>query len=125
MVRDAEANKAEDEKRKALVEARNQAEALIHSSEKSLSEFGDKVAAEDKTAIETAIADLKSAKDGEDAEAISTKSQTLIQASMKLGEAMYKAQQAEGGEEHDGGPTKDDGVVDAEFEEVHDEKKSA
>jgi molecular chaperone DnaK len=126
MVRDAEANKAEDEKRKALVEARNQAEALIHSSEKSLSEFGDKVAPEDKTAIETAIADLKSAKDAEDVEAINTKSQTLIQASMKLGEAMYKAQAAEGeGAEHDGGPTKDDGVVDAEFEEVNDEKKSA
>jgi molecular chaperone DnaK len=126
MVRDAEANKAEDEKRKALVEARNQAEALIHSSEKSLSEFGDKVAVEDKTAIETAIADLKSAKDGEDVEAISAKSQTLIQASMKLGEAMYKAQAEAGADaEHDGGPTKDDGVVDAEFEEVSDEKKSA
>ena len=124
MVKDAEANKAEDEKRKALVEARNQAEALIHSSEKSLAEFGDKVSAEDKTAIETAIADLKTAKDGEDSEAISTKSQTLIQASMKLGEAMYKAQAAEG-DEHDGGPTKDDGVVDAEFEEVSDDKKSA
>ncbi len=126
MVRDAEANKADDEKRKALVEARNQAEALIHSSEKSLSEFGDKVAAEDKTAIETAIADLKSAKDGEDSEAIAAKSQTLIQASMKLGEAMYKAQAEAGADgEHDGGPTKDDGVVDAEFEEVSDEKKSA
>jgi molecular chaperone DnaK len=124
MVKDAEANKAEDEKRKALVEARNQAEALIHSSEKSLGEFGDKVSAEDKSAIETAIADLKSAKDGEDVEAISTKSQTLIQASMKLGEAMYKAQQAESAEP-DGGPTKDDGVVDAEFEEVHEDKKSA
>jgi molecular chaperone DnaK len=124
MVKDAEANKAEDEKRKALVEARNQAEALIHSSEKSLGEFGDKVPAEDKAAIETAIAELKSAKDGEDVEAISTKSQTLIQASMKLGEAMYKAQQAESAEP-DGGPTKDDGVVDAEFEEVHEDKKSA
>jgi len=126
MVRDAEANKAEDEKRKALVEARNQAEALIHSSEKSLADFGDKVSAEDKTAIEAAIADLKAAKDGEDAEAISTKSQTLIQASMKLGEAMYKASADAGADdEHDGGPTKDDGVVDAEFEEVSDDKKSA
>jgi molecular chaperone DnaK len=124
MVRDAEANKADDEKRKALVEARNQAESLLHSSEKSLAEFGDKVSAEDKSAIEAAIADLKSAKDGEDAEAISAKSQTLIQASMKLGEAMYKAQQAETGEgEH--GSAKDDGVVDAEFEEVSEDKKSA
>ena len=108
------------------MEAKNQAEALLHSSEKSLADFGDKVSAEDKAAIETAIADLKSAKEGDDAEAISTKSQTLIQASMKLGEAMYKAQAAEGADaEHDGGPTKDDGVVDAEFEEVHDDKKSA
>jgi len=126
MVRDAEANKADDEKRKALVEARNQAEALIHSSEKSLGEFGDKVSAEDKTAIEAAIADLKSAKDAEDVEAINAKSQTLIQASMKLGEAMYKAQaDASADDEHDGGPSKDDGVVDAEFEEVSDDKKSA
>ena len=122
MVKEAEANKAEDDKRKAVIEARNQADALIHSSEKSLGEFGDKVSAEDKTAIETAIADLKSVKDGDDAEAISTKSQTLIQASMKLGEAMYKAQQSEAGAE---GEAKDDGVVDAEFEEVSDEKKSA
>jgi len=124
MVREAELNKAEDEKRKALVEARNQAEALIHSSEKSLGEFGDKVSAEDKSAIETAIADLKGAKDGDNVEAINAKSQTLIQASMKLGEAMYKAQQAEGGEPEAGG-SKDDGVVDAEFEEVSEDKKSA
>jgi molecular chaperone DnaK len=123
MVKDAEANKADDEKRKALIEARNQADALIHSSEKSLGEFGDKVTAEDKTAIETAVADLKSVKDGDDVEAINAKSQTLIQASMKLGEAMYKAQQSDGGA--DGAEAKDDGVVDAEFEEVSDEKKSA
>ena len=125
MVKDAEANKADDEKRKALIEARNQAEALIHSSEKSLAEFGDKVTADDKTAIETAVTDLKSVKDADDVEAINAKSQTLIQASMKLGEAMYKAQQSEGG--GDGSEeAKDDGVVDAEFEEVSgDEKKSA
>jgi molecular chaperone DnaK len=123
MVKDAEANKADDEKRKALIEARNQADALIHSSEKSLGEFGDKVTAEDKTAIETAVADLKSVKDGDDVEAINAKSQTLIQASMKLGEAMYKAQQSDAGA--DGAEAKDDGVVDAEFEEVSDEKKSA
>jgi molecular chaperone DnaK len=126
MVKEAESHKAEDEKRKQLVEARNQADALIHSSEKSLAEFGDKVTADEKTAIETAIADLKAAKDQDDVEAIAAKTQTLIQASMKLGEAMYKAQQADGAAaEHDGGPSKDDGVVDAEFEEVHDDKKSA
>jgi molecular chaperone DnaK len=122
MVKDAESHKAEDEKRKQLVEARNQADALIHSSEKSLAEFGDKVTAEEKAAIETAVAELKSAKDGDDADAIAAKTQTLIQASMKLGEAMYKAQAADAGAE---GAAKDDGVVDAEFEEVSDEKKSA
>jgi molecular chaperone DnaK len=122
MVKEAESHKAEDEKRKQLVEARNQADALIHSSEKSLAEFGDKVSAEEKTAIETAIADLKAAKDQDDVEAIATKTQTLIQASMKLGEAMYKAQQAEGAE---GGAASEDGVVDAEFEEVSDDKKKS
>jgi molecular chaperone DnaK len=122
MIKTAEANKADDEKRKALIEARNQADAMIHSTEKSLKEFGDKVSAEDKTAIETALADLKSAKDGEDAEDIKAKSQTLIQASMKLGEAMYGQPGAEGGA---GEQPADDGVVDAEFEEVDDDKKSA
>lgn len=126
MVKDAEANKGEDEKRKALIEARNQADAMIHSTEKSLKEFGDKVSAADKTAIETALADLKAAKDGEDADDIRAKSQTLIQASMKLGEAMY----GQGGDDADGGAedskAEDDNVVDAEFEEVDDgPKKSA
>jgi molecular chaperone DnaK len=123
MVKDAEANKAEDEKRKSLIEARNQADALIHSTEKSLKDFGDKVPAADKTAIETALEDLKSAKDGEDAEDIRAKSQTLIQASMKLGEAMYGQGGGDAGEAGDA--AEDDGVVDAEFEEVDDGKKSA
>jgi molecular chaperone DnaK len=122
MIKSAEANKADDEKRKALIEARNQADAMIHSTEKSLKEFGDKVSAEDKTAIETALADLKTAKDGEDAEDIKAKSQTLIQASMKLGEAMYGQPGADGGAAEQ---PADDGVVDAEFEEVDDDKKSA
>jgi molecular chaperone DnaK len=123
MVKDAEANAEADKQRKALIEARNAADSLIHSTEKSLTEFGDKVAAADKTAIETAVADLKAVKDGEDAEAITSKTQTLMQASMKLGEAMYAAQQAEAGAGEPG--HKDDGVVDAEFEEVSDDKKSA
>jgi molecular chaperone DnaK len=123
MVKDAEANKAEDEKRKNLIEARNQADALIHSTEKSLKEFGDKVQPADKTAIETALEDLKSAKDGEDAEDIRAKSQTLIQASMKLGEAMYGQGGGDAGDA--GSAAEDDGVVDAEFEEVDDGKKSA
>lgn len=124
MVQEAEANKAEDEKRKAAVEAKNQAEAVVHSTEKALAEHGDKISGDDKTAIETALADVKSELEGNDAEAISAKTQTLIQASMKLGEAMYAAQQG-GSEEQPQGAAADD-VVDAEFEEVSDDdKKSA
>jgi len=123
MVREAEKNAAEDKKRKALVEARNHADSLIHSTEKSVAEYGDKVSAADKAAIEAAVADLKTVKDGDDAEAIEAKTKTLMEASMKLGEAMYAAQQG-GAEAHADGH-KDDGVVDAEFEEVDDSKKSA
>jgi molecular chaperone DnaK len=122
MVQEAESHKADDEKRKAAVEARNQADAAVHSTEKAMAEHSDKVSPEDKTAIETAIADVKAALEGEDAEAISAKTQTLLQASMKLGEAMYKAQ---AGEAEGEAPKADDGVVDAEFEEVDDEQKSA
>jgi len=123
MVKEAEANKAADEKKKQLVEAKNQGEAILHSTEKALAEHGDKVGAAEKTAIETGIADLKSVLEGEDVEAIQAKTQALIQASMKLGEAMYAAQQgsAEGGESQG----QDDGVVDAEFEEVDDNKPAA
>ena len=123
MVKDAEANAEADKGRKELIEAKNAADSLIHQTEKSVAEFGDKVSAEEKGEIETAITDLKSVKDGEDAEAIRTKTQTLVQASMKLGEAMYKASQAEA-EAGEAGH-KDDGVVDAEFEDVSDDKKSA
>ena len=122
MVQEAEANKAEDEKRKAAVEAKNQAEAVVHSTEKALSEHGDKVSGADKEAIETALADVKTALEGDDAEAISAKTQTLIQASMKLGEAMYAAQQGEAGGDDatasDDAAGSSDDVVDAEFEEV-------
>jgi molecular chaperone DnaK len=125
MVKEAEANKADDEKRKAAVEAKNQGEAIVHSTEKAMAEHGDKVSAEEKTAIETALTELKSALEGDDAEDISAKTQTLIQASMKLGEAMYKAQAEAGGEGEGEAEKADDGVVDAEFEEVDDSKKSA
>ena len=124
MVRDAESNAAEDKKRKELVEARNHADSLIHQTEKSLAEFGDKVSAEDKSSIESALADAKSARDADDVEAITSKTQALMQASMKLGEAMYKAQ-AESSANEGGAPHADDGVVDAEFEEVDGDKKSA
>jgi molecular chaperone DnaK len=124
MVKEAEANKADDDKRKAAIEAKNQADAIIHSTEKAMAEHGDKVSADEKAAIETALADLKSAVESDDAEQISAKTQTLIQASMKLGEAMYKAQQEGGATEGETG-SDDEHVVDAEFEEVDDDKKSA
>jgi molecular chaperone DnaK len=127
MVKDAEAHSAEDKQRRAVVEAKNQGEALVHSTEKSLKDYGDKVAAADKAAIETALADLKSALEGDSADAIREKSTTLAQAAMKLGEAMYAASQAAGGApgaEGGDGATNED-VVDADFEEVDDDKKKS
>jgi molecular chaperone DnaK len=133
MVKEAESNKADDEKRKAGVEAKNQADAVIHSTEKALAEHGDKIGEAERSAIQAALDDLKGVVDGDDAEAISAKTQTLIQASMKLGEAMYNAQQNTGegpasdeDAAHAQGPGGED-VVDAEFEEVDgdDHKKSA
>jgi molecular chaperone DnaK len=120
MVKDAEANAAEDKKRKEAVEAKNHADALVHSSEKALAEHGSKIEDSERRAIEDALSDLKEALKGDDAEAIKAKSNTLAQASMKLGEAMYK-QQAEGDAAKDA--AKDD-VVDAEFTEVDDDKNS-
>lgn len=121
MVKDAEEHAAEDKKRREGVEVRNQAETLIHSTEKSLKEYGDKVSSQDKEQIETAISDLKSALDGTDIEEVTTKMQKLAEVSMKLGQAMYEASQATAaGTETD---TKDDDVVDADFEEVNDKKK--
>jgi molecular chaperone DnaK len=98
---------------------------VVHSTEKAMAEHGDKVTSDDKAAIETALSDLKAVKDGEDAEAITAKTQALSSASMKLGEAMYKAQQPESAAEPDEPAASDDGVVDAEFEDVSDDKKSA
>ncbi len=130
MVKEAEAHAEEDKKRRALIEARNNADALIYSTEKSLAEHGDKVAEAERKAIEDAVAALREAVQGEDAEDIKRKTEALAQASMKLGEAMYKAQQeaAGGGEAGaEAAAGKDEGVVDAEFEEVDDEdrKRSA
>ncbi len=120
MVKEAEANSANDKKRKETVEARNQGDALIHSTEKAMIDHGSKVGAEDKAAIETAIAELKTALEGEDADDIKAKTQVLMQASMKMGEAMYA--QAPGDDENEHAQA-DDGVVDAEFEEVDGEDK--
>ncbi|CAG1014264.1 MAG: molecular chaperone DnaK [Rhizobiaceae bacterium] len=128
MVKDAEANAESDKKRRALVEARNQAESLVHSSEKSLKEYGDKVTEADRTAIADAIAALKSAAEGDDVEAINARSQELAEASMKLGQAMYEASQAEAAKaDAKADMGKDSDVVDADFEEIDDDdkKKSA
>ncbi len=141
MVKEAEEHAADDKKRRELVDARNQAESLMHQAEKNLKDYGDKVGAAEKSKIEADIAALKSVKDGEDVEAIKAKTEALVQSSMKLGEAMYKASQASGagagpGPGGEGGPSagggdagaggasaKDEKVVDADFEEV-DEKKN-
>jgi len=126
MVKEAEANAEADKKQREAIEARNQAESLIHSTEKSLKDYGDKVGVDEKTAIETALADLKGVLEGGDAEAIKEKTNALAEASMKLGEAMYKASQAEAEAKAAGGDKPaDDDVVDADFEEVKDDKKSA
>src|SRR5437879_5960611 len=137
MVKDAEAHADEDKKQRELVEARNQAEGLIHTTERTLKEAGEKVAANERQAVEQAIAALKSVISGEDVEQIKSKTEALAQVAMKLGEAMYKTQQTGGGEAGPGGPQGGAGpggggaaggpgsekVVDADFEEVDDQKK--
>ena len=126
MVKDAETHAADDKKRREGVEAKNQAEALVHTTEKSLADYGDKVSAEDKSAIEAAMADVKKAIESDDVDSLPEKTKKLAEVSMKLGEAMYAASKAEAEadaaadaaeEEH-----KDDDVVDADFEEIDDNK---
>jgi molecular chaperone DnaK len=133
MVKEAEAHAADDKKRRAVVEARNHAEGLIHTTERTLKEHGDKLAAGDRQAVESAMADLRGALSGEDADLIKAKSDALAQASMKLGEAMYKGAGGPGGEAGGpgaggpgaaaGGGADDSGVVDADFEEVDENRK--
>ena len=126
MVKDAEANKDEDKKKRESVDARNQADTLIHSTEKNLKEHGAKVSDADKKAIEDASTELKEAIKGTDTEEIKKKTETLVQASMKLGEAIYKSQEKKEGSPKDGDNNdetkKDDNVVDADFEEVKEEE---
>jgi len=128
MVKDAEANAEADKQRRELAEVRNQAESLIHSVEKNLAEYGGQIDPAEKSAIEGDLQALKDVKDGEDVSAIQQKVEALTQSSMKLGEAMYRAQQQEGGAEagatREGGDA-EEGVVDAEFEEVKDDKNSS
>jgi molecular chaperone DnaK len=130
MVKDAEAHAEDDKKRKALVEAKNHADSLVHATDKAVAEHGSKVGEEERKAIENAMADLKEALKTDDAESITSKTNALAQASMKLGEAMYKQSQDQGGGPGDtgatgstGGGAKED-VVDAEFTEVDDDKKN-
>ncbi|MFB0922352.1 MAG: Hsp70 family protein, partial [Alphaproteobacteria bacterium] len=134
MVQDAEQNSADDKKRRESVEARNNADGLIYSTEKTMSEHAEALSAEDKAAIEDGIVDLKSALEGDDIEAISAKTEILAQAAQKLGEAMYKAQQEDTAADGDmGGDMSNDAggeqaggddatVVDADFEEVNDDQ---
>jgi len=127
MVKDAEANKDDDKKKRESVDARNQADTLIHSTEKNVKEHGAKVSDADKKAIEDASSDLKEAIKGTDIEDIKKKTETLVQASMKLGEAIYKSQEKKEATSKEGNKgdevQKDDNVVDADFEEVKEENK--
>jgi molecular chaperone DnaK len=126
MVKDAEANAAADKRKRELVEARNRADAAIHDTEKNLKEHGEKLSPSEKSAVEADIAALKEVIAGEDADAIQAKTQAVLQSAMKLGEAMYKASQAEAagtaGPEAGAKPQTDEKVVDATFEEVDDKK---
>jgi len=129
MVKDAEANKEADKKKREAVDARNQAEAMIHTTEKSLKDHGSKITDAEKKAIETSISDLKNALKGTDTDAVKKKTQDLVQSSMKLGEAVYKDQQKNAGKkdtkQNQDSKNKDENkenVVDADFEEVKEDK---
>jgi molecular chaperone DnaK len=127
MVKEAEANKEADKKKRESVDARNQADSLVFSTEKSLKEHGDKISAEEKKAIEEGIAELKKSLEGSDVEDVKKKTQNLIQVSMKLGEAVYKSQQKPGSDKadstKDAKPDDKENVVDADFEDVKDVKE--
>jgi molecular chaperone DnaK len=132
MVREAQAHAADDKRRREMVELKNQGEALVHTTEKTLRDLGDKVSPTDKTAVESALAELKGALDGEDKAVITAKTEQLAQVSMKIGEALYQQNAGAAGAADAAGPGgaaggSGDGVVDAEFEEVRDDgkKKSA
>lgn len=132
MVKDAESHASDDKKRKELIEARNHADSLVYSTEKSLKEYGDKISSDIRSSIESALEALKSVTTGEDAAEIKAKTEALTQVSMKLGEAIYAAQQAgataEGNADNSGSGSSGEGdgkVVDADFEEIDENKKQA
>ena len=130
MVKEAEANKEADKKKRDSVDAINQADSLVFSTEKSLKEHGDKITADEKKAIEDGLADLKKSLESKDSEDIKKKTQNLIQASMKLGEAVYKSQQKDQSKDDSGKDDKPDNkdkenVVDADFEDVKEDKEKS
>ena len=130
MVKDAEANKETDKKKRETVEVRNQADTIIHTTEKNLKEHGSKISDSEKKAIETGISELRNALKGSGTEEIKNKTQALIQSSMKLGEAIYKTQQKNSDKkdktkQDHGSKSKDEkNVVDADFEEVKEDKNN-
>ena len=129
MIKEAEANADADKKKREIIDARNQADSLVHETEKNLKEHADKIAKEDKKKIESDIEDLKKVKDGDDLDSLKSKTEQLVQSSLKLGEAIYKqnsqnqAPQPDPSGEEPSSDQKDDKVVDAEFEEVDEDKK--
>ncbi len=130
MVQDAEKFAEEDKKRRASAEARNQADSLVHATEKQLEEHGDKVDADTKSAVETALGEAKTALEGDDVDEINAKSQALTEAAMKMGQQIYEKEQAEGAAAGDSGDgdassdaSDDEDVVDAEFSEVDEDNK--
>ena len=130
MVKDAEANKEADKKKRESVDARNQADTIIHTTEKNLKEHGSKISDSDKKAIETGISDLRNALKGTNTEEVKKKTQALVQSSMKLGEAIYKNQQKDSGKKDTqqnqsskSNEQNKENVVDADFEEVKEDKK--
>jgi len=122
MVRDAEANAEADAKRRQTIEARNEIDSMIYSTEKSLTDNGDKIDADTKTEIEKAIAEAKEVKESEDLDAINAKKEALSQAALKIGQAVYGSQGDAGGEEKKDDEKKDDDTVDADFKEKSEEK---
>jgi len=133
MVKEAEEHASDDKQKRELAEARNQGEALIHQTEKTIKDLGDKAPADEKSSAEAAITVLREKLTGEDAEGIKSATEALAQVSMKLGEALYKSQQGDAaaaggtdaGAQPGAGPKSDDGIVDADFEEVKDDKKKS
>jgi len=130
MVKDAESNKEADKKKREAVDARNQADTIVHTTEKNLKEHGSKVSEADKKAIESAISELRNSLKGTNIEEVKKKTQNLIQVSMKLGEAVYKSQQKDSAKKtsKQSEPSKEakdqskENVVDADFEEVKEDK---